>query len=186
MFLKTHNDRSKDTCVYPESSPLINLKVIIFSLRGKVPVAHRSRMPIKSEKHSRSHRFRPSDIWRGHKLARCNRFILTRISAAERRVGTGNVARRRSGAASLWRAHTASDTLTFFPGTLWSVLARTPRQWTGNKLYEPLRIYNRSSTKYAGVPGESPRRSPGTRFGIWQRNGAPYFFGRDQSLTFVQ
>lgn len=49
MFIKTHNDRNKDTCVYPESSRVINLKVIIFSLRGKVPVAHRSCMPIKSQ-----------------------------------------------------------------------------------------------------------------------------------------
>lgn len=180
MFIKTHNDRNKDTCVYPESSRVINLKVIIFSLRGKVlhPVAHRSCMPIKSQNTPDLTDFAPVKYERDTNW----HADLTRNSA----VGTGNVARRRSGVASLWRAHTASNTLTFFPGTLWSVLARTPRQWTGNKLYEPLRIYNSSSTKYAGVPGESPRRSPGTRFEIWQRNGAPYFFSRDQSLTFVQ
>lgn len=167
--------------VHPDSSQVMNLKVIIFFLHGNVLhlVAHRCCRP-KITKHSWSHWFCPSDMWRGHKLPHCNRFILTWITAAERRVGKVNVARRRSGAASLWRACMVSNTLTstFSPGTFWSVLARTPRQWTGNKLYEPLRIYNGSFAKYAGVPGESLRRSPGKHFEIWQRNWASHFWQR--------
>lgn len=163
---------------------VMDLKVIIFSSVE----SSCTRLPTgmsKTTKHSWSSWFCSSDIWRGQKLPHCNYLILTWITAAERCKEKVNVAWRRSGVASLWRAYMVSNTLTsnFFPGTFWSVLACTPTQWTGNKLYEPLRIYNSSFTKYAGVPGEWLQCSPGKYFEIWQRNRVSYFLQRQWSYN---
>lgn len=152
------------------------IQILIFSGMG----GSCTRLPTgisKIAKHSCSYWQCSSDIWRGHKLPHCNCCILAWISAAEWCEGKANVARRESGVASLWRAYMVSNTPTsnFFPGTFWSMLACTPRQWTGNKLYEPLRVYNSSFTKYAGVPREPLQRSPGKCFEIWQRKPVSYF-----------
>lgn len=169
----------------------MNLKLIIFS--STESLCTRSATMSKITKHTWSYWFCCSDIWRGHKLPHCNCFFLTWITAAERREGKVNVARRRSGVAPLWRAYMLSNTLTsnFFPGTFWSIRACTPRQWTGKKNFM-------SHWGYTIAVSQNMLASPESRCGVLQESTLKYgresefhVFCRDsdhtmkQPLTFV-
>lgn len=171
---------------------VIDLKVIIFSSVE----SSCTRLPTgmsKTTRHFWSSWFCSSDIRRGQKLPHCNYLILTWITAAERCKEKVNVAWRRSGVASLWRAYMVSNTLTSN-----SFQAPSGAYWRAH-LHNELETNFMSHWGYTIAVSQNMLVSPESGCSVLQESTLKYgretefhIFCRDndhtikQSLTFVQ